>query len=126
MNKKRMYRVFNKEADIVFGERVRPAHTFWTRLVGLLGSKELPKQTGLWLKPCGGIHTIGMNYPIDVIFLDKNKKISKFASNIAPYRFCTAGKKTQSVLELPADTLSALNVKVGDLLSFEDVDINDK
>jgi len=120
--KKKIYKVFDSESKVVLGERVQAAHTFWTRLVGLLGSKELPELTGLWLKPCGGIHTIGMNYPIDVVFLDKNKKISKSTSDIPPNRFCPAGKKTQSVLELPAGTLSRLKVKAGDQLSFDVID----
>ena len=115
----KIYKVFNTKSHAVLGERVKPAHTFLTRLIGLLGSKELPEQTGLWLKPCGGIHTIGMKYPIDVVFLDKNKKISKSASAIPPNRFCSAGRRTKSVLELPAGTLSRLNIKVGDQLSFD-------
>ncbi len=118
--KKNIYRVIETNSEAVLAKHVKPAHTIWTRLVGLLGSKELPEQTGLWLKPCGGIHTIGMNYPIDVVFLDKKKYITKLTSNIKPNRFCSAGRKTQSVLELPAGTLSRFNIKTGDQLSFKD------
>ena len=110
---KKTYRVSDAKTGTVLAGHVRPAHTFWTRLVGLLGSKELPEHTGLWLKPCGGIHTIGMNYPIDVVFLDKNKNITKLTSDIQPNRFCPAGRKTRSVLELPAGTLSQINVQAG-------------
>ncbi len=120
--KTKVYKVFDTESNVILGQRIRPAHTFLTRLIGLLGSKELPKNTGLWLKPCGGIHTIGMNYPIDVIFLDKHKKISKSVSAIPPNRFCPAGRRTQSVLELPTGTLSRLNIKTGDQLSFDLID----
>ena len=39
------------------------------RMKGLLGRKSLDHGEGLWIKPCMGIHTFGMRFPIDVIFL---------------------------------------------------------
>jgi uncharacterized membrane protein (UPF0127 family) len=121
MKKSVFYRVYNAETNLTLGERVRPAHTFWTRLVGLLGSKELPEQSGLWLKPCSGIHTMGMNYPIDVVFLNKQHQVTKTVSNIHPNRFCPAGRGTKTVLELPTGTASRLKIKAGDQLVFDAV-----
>lgn len=79
---------------------VKAAHSWLKRLVGLLGSSHLALNDGLWIKPCKGIHTIGMLYKIDVIFLDQGLRITKIHRNIPPFWFSMAPKGTESVIEL--------------------------
>lgn len=114
-------RVYNPRSDAVLGEQIRLAHNFWKRLVGLLGSRSLAPQAGLWLKPCKGIHTLGMCYSIDVVFLNRDRQVCKTASNVSPFRLCLAGPGTDSVLELPAGVAEHADVRVGDHLVFESV-----
>ena len=80
---------------------LRKATTFWNRLRGLHAWPGLPWHTGLYLSPCRAIHTFGMAYAIDVVFLDAAGKPLKQISNMAPGRiaFCL---RAASAIELPA------------------------
>ena len=44
------------------------ADTLFARLLGLLGRRTLPPTYALWLKPCSGVHTFGMQCSIGVFF----------------------------------------------------------
>ena len=68
--------------------RLEVARSLWQRSVGLLGRASLDKHSALWLEPCGGIHTLGMRFPIDVLFLDREGNVLKTVSNLRPWRFC--------------------------------------
>ncbi len=94
---------------------VRMARTFFTRLIGLLAHRELPHESGLWIEPSNGIHTLGMRFNIDVVAFDRNGAVLKFVENVRPWRILTMPRKTRSVLELPAGHLSLYPVQVGDL-----------
>ena len=59
----------------VVAERVKRADTFATRLVGLLGRAGLQEDEGLWISPCRGIHTMGMRFAIDALFLDETHRV---------------------------------------------------
>jgi uncharacterized protein len=97
---------------------VDTAHTWLTRLRGLLGTRRLASDRALWLKPCDSIHTMGMLYRIDVVFLDENQCVVKLVSMLKPMRFCLAPKYTESVLELSAGQIQGLKLALGDKLEF--------
>ncbi len=97
---------------------VRRADTFVTRLVGLLGRRHLPEGQGLWISPCKGIHTMGMRFPIDALFLDGDHRIVAARERVAPWRMTRFIKGAESVLELPAGSISRAGLAVGDRLSF--------
>lgn len=114
--------VINQRTGQTIASRVVWAHGWLQRLKGLLGTKTLDEQSGMWLKPCQSIHTIGMNYAIDVVFLDRHNKICQLSCQIRPYRACTAPRRTQSALELPAGRIQQLSLQLDDLLQFEPLD----
>ena len=82
--------------------RVRVARTFRSRLIGLLSRTALDADEGLLLVPGGSIHTIGMRFAIDVVFLSARFEVLKIASHIGPQRWVFAPRRTASVLELGA------------------------
>jgi hypothetical protein len=90
-----------------------PAHPL-LRLLGLLVHPPLREGEALWLDPCGGIHTWGMRYPIDVLFLDRELRVLRVARNIRPWRMALAPRGTRSVVELPPG--GAANVVEGERL----------
>ncbi len=102
--------------EIEYAIEIKNAHNWWARLVGLLGTGSLNDQHALWLKPCGSIHTIGMRYAIDVVFLDRAHQVRKVASNIRPFSFCFAPRNTRSVVELAAGTIERLDIRIDDQL----------
>lgn len=79
---------------------LRRAVSFWARLRGLHGLPCLPWHTGLYLSPCRAVHSFGMRYAIDVVFLCADGKSLKQVSNMLPGRvaFCL---RAASAIELP-------------------------
>ncbi len=94
------------------------ANTSETRRTGLLKHTSLPPGEGLWIVPTEAVHCFGMKFDIDVLFLDKGKKILKLRENMKPRRIAICWR-AKSVLELPAGTISATGTLVGDQLEFE-------
>src|SRR5438093_7704098 len=71
-------------SGVVVASRLRCADTHWTRLFGLLGTRELPSGEGLWLKRSRQVHMIGMRYPMDVAFLEDELQILRTSSALRP------------------------------------------
>lgn len=85
------------------------ATRFQDRCRGLIGRPPLSRRAGLLLWPGGSIHTLGMRYAIDVLFLDRDFRILKREDQLAPYRFSAAPRHTQGTLELRAGAPQALS-----------------
>lgn len=88
------------------------------RMKGLLGRRTLDEGHSLWLRPCKGIHTIGMRFAIDAIFLDKRNMVIAIKRNLLPNRFTIVYLRGSSVLELSAGRLAATNTEVGDVIEI--------
>lgn len=84
---------------------ITPAVTFTRRLAGLLGARSLGQNDALLLYPCSGIHTLGMRFAIDVLFLDSEGFPLKQQSCVLPWRLVTAPRRTAMTLELAAGRL---------------------
>lgn len=97
----------------VLAERLRLAHTRWTRLKGLLGTRSLEPGEGLWLKPCNQVHMIGMRYALDAVFLDDQHRVVRTIAGLAPGRISPRVGGASSVLELPAGTLARTGLVEG-------------
>ena len=94
------------------------ANTSQKRRMGLLRHESLPEGCGLWIVPCEAVHTFGMKFPIDVVFLNRRRKILKIRANMAPRRI-SGCLRAHSVLELPAGTADKTQTKPGDTLDFD-------
>ena len=53
------------------------ADTSEKRRVGLLKHERLEPGEGLWIVPCESVHTFFMKFPIDLVYLDKKRKVRK-------------------------------------------------
>lgn len=93
------------------------ANTFFARLKGLLGTKKLDHGKGLIIRPCNSIHTVGMKYAIDIIFLDNQDKIVKLINDMPSGKFSLCSE-SRYVVELPAGTIEATGTTVGDKISL--------
>jgi uncharacterized membrane protein (UPF0127 family) len=92
----------------------RVADTFYTRLVGLLRDKTLEYGDGMWIVPCNSIHSIGMRFKFDAIFLDKNLRVVHLVREMKPWRISKMVFSAHSVLELPAGLISQTATELGD------------
>jgi uncharacterized protein len=110
--------VINVTKKTWLATKVRKADNFLTRLVGLLKRTNLGPEEALWLIPSKGIHTIGMKFPIDVVFLNKSNVVLGIISGLVPYRISGVRLMGHSVLELPKGTLKKSRTEVGDQLEI--------
>lgn len=90
------------------------AKEFLDRLRGLLGRDGLSSGEAIWIEPCRGIHTFGMNYPIDVIFLDRCNCVIALKENLLPNRITPIYIRARVAVELPAGTISITSTMIGD------------
>ena len=114
-------KVRNRTRDVVIADRADIADTSAKRRTGLLKHTSLDPGEGLWIAPCEGVHTVGMKFPIDVLFLNKNKKVLKVRRSMPKWRI-SASPLAYSVLELPAGTCERTGTMPGDELEFERYD----
>ena|SRR5258708_4986290 len=114
-------RVSNRTKSLVLADRADIADTSAKRRTGLLKHQGLDRGEGLWIAPCEGVHTFGMKFPIDVLFLTRQKKVLKVRANMVRGRIAMS-LRAHSVLELPAGTAEATGTSAGDELEFEKYD----
>jgi uncharacterized membrane protein (UPF0127 family) len=88
----------------------------WTRLRGLLGRRPLAGDAveGLLIEPCGSVHTLGMTYPLDLVFLDRHNRVVDLCGDVAPWRFRAAQGRARKTLELMAGGLAAFKPRIGE------------
>ena len=103
----------------VLAKQVEVANTFWARLVGLMGRRNLPAEAALLLDPCPQIHTCFMRFAIDAVFCDKTGKVLYIKENMKPWRWGRFVRGSRYTLELPGGSLAG-RVQVGDELLFAD------
>src|SRR5476649_2725758 len=108
----------NLTRDVRLTECGHIADTFLTRLVGLLRHKTLEHGDGLWIVPCNSIHSIGMRFKFDAIFLDKNHRVVHLVREMKSWRISKMVFSARSVLELPAGLISQTGTEVGDQLEM--------
>lgn len=112
-------KVVNQTRNVLIAERVRSAEGFLQRLKGLLGTRAMHPGDGLWISPCDSVHTLGMRYPLDVLFVDEQGIVVGSCPGLRPCRFSPRYRRSCGVLELPAGTLSRTGTEPGDQLRFD-------
>ena len=110
--------VINLTKQTWLATKVRKADNFLTRLIGLLKRTHLGPEEALWLMPSKGIHTVGMKFPIDVLFLNKAQQILGLMPGMLPYRVSAVHFRAYSVLELPNGTIKKSQTEIGDQLEI--------
>ena len=110
------YYIFNQTRQSFLHLGVSVADTSLRRLKGLVGRLTLRSDEGLWVMPSQGIHTIGLFFPIDVIYLNESCQVVHLIEHMKPFRIAPIRIHCRSVLELPARTIYTSNTQVGDQL----------
>lgn len=89
-----------------------PADDFRSRLVGLIGRRSLDPGVGLWLRPCDAVHTVGLRFEIDVVFVDAAGRVKRIDERVRPWRvrICLGA---HSVVELAAGEARRLGLAAG-------------
>ena len=77
------------------------ADAVWMRLVGLSVRRNPPEGWGLLIPRCRSVHTVGMRFSIDVVFLDHWGWPIEIRRSVPPWRVVSC-RKAAAVVELKA------------------------
>lgn len=111
----KLFRQENKTGEALLGD-LKVADSLFSRMKGLLGTKSLDPDQGLWIKPCNSVHTFFMNYAIDCVFLDSSMKVCSVVQNVRPGKMVFPQWGAQSVIEMPSGRSQQLAIRKGDQL----------
>jgi hypothetical protein len=112
--------VVNRTRDTVLATCMEVADSAAKRNKGLLGREGLAPGGGLWICPCEAVHTFWMRFSIDLVYLDRKKRIRKLCCGVPPWRL-SGCLFAHSVLELPPGTIRDTQTQPGDTLEFSNV-----
>lgn len=91
--------------------------------IGLMGRDKLSDRHGMLFVFPHNLRTIfwtfGMRFAIDIIFFNRDKKVTEIHRNCLPWRsFILPKHKFRYALEVPAGTTDSLLIHVGDSAEF--------
>jgi hypothetical protein len=116
----RMVRARNETRQTVVAQECRVATNLWRRTLGLHLLPRLAEGEGLLLPGATTIDTTFMRYPIDLVFLDGSRRVTRIVSEMRPWRMVLGGHGGRDCLELPAGAAARSATEVGDQLLLED------
>jgi uncharacterized membrane protein (UPF0127 family) len=107
---------FNRTRSTYLATDLVIACTHWSRFRGLMAThaSRFPRGLGLWISPSHGIHTFAMRFPIDVVYLDRDRIVVHIEEDLRPWRLAAVRVQAVSVLELPSGTVRDSRTAVGD------------
>jgi uncharacterized membrane protein (UPF0127 family) len=115
---------FNRTRTTYLATDLLIARTHWSRFRGLMAtdSSRFSHGQGLWINPSHGIHTFAMRFPIDAVYLDRERIVIHIEEGLKPWRVAAVRIQAASVLELPTGTVQESQTVIGDQvdISFEE------
>lgn len=108
--------VYNQTRECFLSLDIAIADTSFARLKGLIGRLKLGSNEGLWVVPSSGIHTIGVLFPLDLIYLDEHCQVIDLVEHFPRFRIAPFRMQAASVLELPTHTIYSSQTQLGDKL----------
>jgi uncharacterized protein len=88
----------------VLGREVPVAWDIGARLLGLSHLDRSEAGSGLLIPRCASVHTFGMRFALDLVFLDRDGELRSVRRGVPPRRVAL-DRRASSVLELPAGAL---------------------
>ena len=107
--------LMNERTRLPVATAVEIAATRTSRRRGLLGRDRLDEASAMLLAPCAAVHTAGMRFAIDVVFVDRQGYAVKVVRDLQPWRIALA-TGARAVIEMPAGSLAWGQVLPGDRL----------
>lgn len=96
------------------------ALTALERMRGLLGRRALGPGAALVIERCNAVHTVGMRFALDLVFLDRRWRVTRVVRGVRPGRLMVwGGWRSARVVESEAGCLAVDALRVGDALVFE-------
>ncbi len=109
----------NKRNNKILEKRPKLCKNSFSKGLGLMFSRKPKTLIFVFNKEkIISLHMFFVFFPIDVLFLNKNKRVVQLKENFKPFRIIIPTKPAKYIIELPNNTIKKTNTKVGDILSF--------
>jgi uncharacterized membrane protein (UPF0127 family) len=107
-------RAINLASETELASNLVMAENLFARMRGLLGRSSLLPGEALWIRPCNGIHTFGMRFAIDALFLNRENRVVAMVERMRPHRLTRLYCDAASVIELPAGKIGESSTHIED------------
>lgn len=114
--KRKTYCVYNQTRECFISLEIKAADTIFSRLRGLIGRLKLRSDEGLWVVPSQGVHTFGLLFPLDLIYLDEHYRVIHLIEHFPSFRIGPIKTHAESVLQLPTHSIYSSHTQEGDQL----------
>lgn len=112
--------IVNRTKKTVLVRNYQTCNNFFSRGIGLMFAKKItPTILSFSHETNASIHTFFVRQPIDVIFLNKDKKVVDVVKQLKSWRTYTPNQDAQFVVELPAGTIAKSRTTIGNVISFK-------
>ncbi len=115
-----MPKIRNETRKAIIADGFVFCRTPWHKACGLMFTQKMEKpllfvfgRERMW-----GLHMLFVFYPIDVIFLDREKKVVDLKEDFRPWAFCTPRQPCLYIIEVPRGTIKRSKTSLGDRIEF--------
>ena len=112
---KQLYLVSKDSVKILLLENIEIADTCARRMKGLLGRRGLFESSGMVITPCNYVHTFGMKFNIDIVFIDKHYHVVGLKRGVKKNKI-SGVVRAKHTLEISEGNIDALQINLGDKL----------
>jgi len=98
-------------------EKIEVADTYSRRMKGLLNRDGLSTSNGMIITPCKCVHTFGMKFNIDIVFMDKKLQVVGLKRSVKKNNI-SGVIKAKHTLELSEGMIDTLKINLGDNLAW--------
>jgi len=107
----------NASRGTLLASDARRAVTPRERRRGLMGREGMKRGEALVIPRCRQVHTFGMNFPIDVVFVDRRGVVVRSCSRLNRRRVSPYVYRARDAVELPAGTIEQTGTEPGDRIT---------
>jgi uncharacterized membrane protein (UPF0127 family) len=109
-----LFQITKAATNEIVASQVVEAKGAWASFKGLMFQNPLPSGHGMLFRPVRGIHTDFMRFPIDLVYLDKQNRVTKVREAMGPWRYDFSS--AAGVIEMNAGAARASGISPGDTL----------
>ncbi len=114
-----LFRILNASKGSVLVRKAVLATGFFTRFKGLSFNRDVQPDAGMIFPLCSSIHTFGMRFPIDVVFIDDSFRVLRVFEKLPPQRFSHPVRGSFCAIELLGGAARQSRTEIEDELAFE-------
>ncbi len=111
----------NTAKSTVLAKNIIYCRSFLSKAMGLMFTKPLGDNAMVFhftKEKRISLHMFFVFYPIDVLWLNKEKKVVQIKEHFKPFHVAMAEKPAMYIIELPHNTIKKTNTNIGDSISF--------